>query len=79
MTLIQSTRLNGQDLYAYLKGVLTRLPTQKASALNGLLPQMVAYRQGVMPARLRTTESPDQPTKVKHSSLGARPTLVALA
>ncbi|MBM9960719.1 IS66 family transposase, partial [Pseudomonas aeruginosa] len=33
MTLIQSARLNGHDPYAYLKDVLTRLPTQKASAL----------------------------------------------
>ena len=38
MTLIQSARLNGHDPYAYLKDVLTRLPTQKASALAELLP-----------------------------------------
>ena len=38
MTLIQSARLNGHDPYAYLKDVLTRLPTQKASALTELLP-----------------------------------------
>ncbi|SMZ50353.1 ISPpu14, transposase Orf3 [Pseudomonas aeruginosa C-NN2] len=38
MTLIQSARLNGHDPYAYLKDVLMRLPTQKASALIELLP-----------------------------------------
>jgi hypothetical protein len=27
MSLIQSTRMNGHDPYAYLKDVLTRLPT----------------------------------------------------
>lgn len=38
MTLIQSARLNGLDPYAYLKDVLTRLPTQSASNINELLP-----------------------------------------
>lgn len=38
MTLIQTARLNGHDPYAYLKDVLTRLPTQKASGLTELLP-----------------------------------------
>lgn len=38
MSLIQSARLNGHDPYAYLKDVLARLPTQKASAINELLP-----------------------------------------
>jgi transposase len=38
MSLIQSARLNGHDPYAYLKDVLTRLPTQKNSALAELLP-----------------------------------------
>lgn len=38
MTLIQSARLNGHDPYAYLKDVLTRLPTQRASELTELLP-----------------------------------------
>ncbi len=31
MSLIQSARMNGHDPYAYLKDVLTRLPTQRAS------------------------------------------------
>ncbi|MQU53415.1 hypothetical protein GHO03_10595 [Pseudomonas sp. FSL R10-1339] len=35
--LIQSARLNGHDPYAYLKGVLTRLPTQRASEITELL------------------------------------------
>ncbi len=38
MSLIQSARLNGHDPYAYLKGVLTRLPTQRASEIEELLP-----------------------------------------
>ena len=41
MSLIQSTRMNGHDLYAYLKDVLTRLPirnraTAAASVGTGL-------------------------------------------
>lgn len=35
---IQSARLNGHDPYAYLKDVLTRLPTHKASRIGELLP-----------------------------------------
>ncbi|EGH11933.1 putative transposase [Pseudomonas amygdali pv. morsprunorum] len=38
MSLIQSARLNGHDPYAYLKDVLTRLPTQQASEISELLP-----------------------------------------
>lgn len=38
MSLIQSAKLNGHDPYAYLKDVLTRLPTQKNNQLNELLP-----------------------------------------
>ncbi len=38
MTLIQSAMLNGPDSYAYLKDVLTRLPTQKNNAIDQLLP-----------------------------------------
>lgn len=38
MSLIQSARLNGHDPYAYLKDVLTRLPTQRASEIEQLLP-----------------------------------------
>lgn len=38
MSLIQSARLNGHDPYAYLKDVLTRLPTQHASDIDQLLP-----------------------------------------
>jgi len=37
-SLIQSARLNGLDPYAYLKDVLERLPTHKASAIEELLP-----------------------------------------
>ena len=38
MSLIQSSKLNGHDPYAYLKDVLTRLPTQRASSIHELLP-----------------------------------------
>ncbi|WP_347906175.1 transposase [Pseudomonas purpurea] len=38
MSLIQLARLNGHDPYAYLKDVLTRLPTQRASTITELLP-----------------------------------------
>lgn len=33
-----SARMNGHDPYAYLKDVLTRLPTHKASRIDELLP-----------------------------------------
>lgn len=38
MSLLQSTRLNGHDPWAYLKDVLTRLPTQLNSRIEELLP-----------------------------------------
>ena len=38
MSLIQSAKLNGHDPYAYLKDVLTRLPTQRNSMIDELLP-----------------------------------------
>ena len=38
MRLIQSAKLNGHDPYAYIKDVLTRLPTQKNSQIEQLLP-----------------------------------------
>ena len=34
MSLIQSARMNGHDPYAYLKDVLMRLPTQRASEIG---------------------------------------------
>lgn len=37
MSLTQSVRMNGHDPYAYLKDVLTRLPTQRASEIGQLL------------------------------------------
>ena len=40
MSLIQSARVNGHDPYAYLKDVLTRLPTQRASEIDHLLPHI---------------------------------------
>jgi transposase len=38
MSLVQSAKLNGHDPFVYLKDVLTRLPTQKASRIGELLP-----------------------------------------
>lgn len=38
MSLIQSAKLNGHDPYDYLKDVLERLPTQKNSQIEELLP-----------------------------------------
>jgi len=38
MSLIQSAKLNGHDPYAYLKDVLTRLPTQPNRRIKELLP-----------------------------------------
>ena len=38
MSLVQSARMNGHDPYAYLKDVLTRLPTHRASRVEELLP-----------------------------------------
>ena len=38
MSLLQSARLNGHEPWAYLKDVLTRLPTQLNSRLEELLP-----------------------------------------
>jgi len=38
MSLTQSAKLNGHDPYAYLKDVLTRLPTQKTADIAELLP-----------------------------------------
>ena len=38
MSLIRSAKLHGHDPYVYLKGVLTRLPTQQASQIGQLLP-----------------------------------------
>lgn len=40
MSLIQSARLNGHDSYAYLKDVLTRLPTQRSGKVHELLPHV---------------------------------------
>ncbi len=39
MSLIQTAKLNGHEPHAYLKDVLTRLPTQKACQIHEFLPQ----------------------------------------
>ncbi|NYT49176.1 transposase domain-containing protein, partial [Parapusillimonas granuli] len=38
MSLIQSAKMNGHDPYAYLKDVLTRLPTHPNNRIEALLP-----------------------------------------
>ena len=38
MSLLQSAKLNGHELWAYLKDVLTRLPTQLNSRIEELVP-----------------------------------------
>ena len=38
MSLMQSAKLGGHDPFAYLKDVLTRLPTQLDSRIEELLP-----------------------------------------
>jgi len=38
MSLVQSARLNGHDPWTYLRDVLQRLPTQRASQIEDLLP-----------------------------------------
>jgi len=38
MSLIQSAKINGLEPFAYLKDVIERLPTHKASQINELLP-----------------------------------------
>lgn len=38
MSLIQSAKINGHDPYAYMKDILTRLPTQQNSQIEDLLP-----------------------------------------
>jgi hypothetical protein len=38
MSLVQSARMTGHDPYAYLRDVLTRLPTHRARDIDQLLP-----------------------------------------
>lgn len=54
MSLIQTAKLNGHDPYAYLRDVLTRLPTQKASDVGRLLPHRWAQEE-------RSTAATDGP------------------
>ena len=47
MSLIESAKLNGHDAWAYIKDVLTKLPTWPNSRLAELLPhRWVAPREG---------------------------------
>ena len=40
ISLVQSAKLNGHDPWAYLKDVLTRLPSQPNSLIDELLPHL---------------------------------------
>ena len=51
MSLIQSVKLNGHDPYVYLKDVLTRLPTHKASEIADLLPHRWKHNRQSAPSR----------------------------
>ncbi|MCS3468977.1 hypothetical protein M2401_002715 [Pseudomonas sp. JUb42] len=51
MSLIQSARLNVHDPYVYLKDVLTRLPTQRASEISELLPHRWTRGYSTNPTR----------------------------
>ncbi|HBO5145143.1 TPA: hypothetical protein L4W69_005682 [Pseudomonas aeruginosa] len=54
MTLIHPARLKRHDLSAYLKDMLTRLPTQKASTTGrGAAAKLGTCQQGVKPIRLQ--------------------------
>lgn len=57
MSLIQSAKLNGHEPHAYLKDVLTRLPTHKAKDIVEPTPQLATKRnilngQRIMPRQL---------------------------
>jgi transposase len=58
MSLIQSARMNGHDPHEYLRDVLTRLPTQKNSQIDELLPHLWQPR----PAAATTPPNTAQPT-----------------
>lgn len=48
MSLLQSAKLNGLDPYVYLKDVLERLPTQRASQVDELLPHRWCARAATL-------------------------------
>lgn len=62
MSLIQSAKLSGHEPYAYLKDILARLPTQKASAMHELLPhnwaQSASLTGDTQPARTSEKAKP---------------------
>ena len=56
MSLIQSARLNGHDPYAYLKDVLTRLPTQRDKC--HVFRTLAQQGRGVTPAEYPRAGAP---------------------
>lgn len=63
MSLIQSARLNGHDPYAYMKDVLTRLPTQKNSQIAGLRPHRWQPAAQAEPSRVGSAGAYAQPKR----------------
>jgi hypothetical protein len=59
MSLVQSAKLNGHDPWAYLKDVLTRLPTQLNSRIDELLPHN--WRPAMINASGWSSRWADQP------------------
>lgn len=54
MSLVQSAKLHGHEPWAYLKDVLTRLPTHLNSRIDELLPpQLAATATGSLEAIAR--------------------------
>lgn len=51
MSLIQSAKLNGHDPHAYLKDILQRFPTQRASGIDELPPHRRASASALRPSR----------------------------
>jgi len=65
MSLIQSAKLNGHDPYAYIQDALTRLPTQKNSQIEELLPHR--WQPTKTYRRLLATKATDQSSCVAHA------------
>jgi hypothetical protein len=73
MSLLHSARLNGHDPYAYLKDVLERLPTQPASRVEELLPQLAgSHRRKLIELTVVKTGSPDVHGRPQFAKLSIR-------
>jgi len=68
MSLIQSARMNEHDPYAYLKDVLTRRPTQRATYVHQLLPHLWSESRLIQEAVPSGMDGQRQPEKYKKST-----------